>query len=288
MNSNRFYKIGFWTASVLVAGYVWAFPSRHGMNDTLANSFKDLAYAQYGECVEILKRKEAEEKKDAQTKREERVDRQLRSFNEQERPTAEQIVAEHRQFYERYPETLDPGYFTITRDIRDSDALVPSRRIMTQKFFRHLEHLVKDHNYEAAVDLFLPVDERSYGTTLGGSFKPDEILVTRLGLSAFLPTEVCGTPETPSCEAVAINPSCGCPIPHPEYAQLILPYITGIRVQEKTNSAEGKIEVQFDQDMRYGTISGSQIFLHELRKGESYRTQFTPHWEFDSLEEGKF
>jgi hypothetical protein len=151
---------------------------------------------------------------------------------------------------------------------------------LTPEFFENLNTYVKQGSYQAAVDSFLNPDEQAYATTLGSSGQPEEELVRRLGLKAFLPNvALCGTAETPSCEELLIDPRCGCPQWDYSNSKSVIQHLRDINVLHGTDSRRGKIEVRFDQPMQYVVIDGDKVTVKELATSEGYLTTFTPHWD---------
>ncbi len=152
---------------------------------------------------------------------------------------------------------------------------------LTSRFFENLNTYVYQGNYEAAVDSFLNPKEREYATTLGTNYDAEEHLVRRFGLKPFLGgVELCGTPETPSCEELIIDPSCGCPKWDYGNSKKIIDRVYDIKVQKGTDSIEGKVEVRFDEPMRYIVIDGDKAIVKQLAVQEPYLTTFTPHWDY--------
>ncbi len=154
---------------------------------------------------------------------------------------------------------------------------------MTQDFFDRLNGYVTQGNYEAAVESFLNPKEREYAGTLGANYDAEEHLLRRLDLQAFLAdTEICGTQETPSCEELFIDPSCGCPKYDYSSAKEVIGHIQGIAVQSGMDATTGRIEVTFDRNMPYVIIDGANTRVKTHQKGEPYLTTFTPHWDYEA------
>lgn len=158
---------------------------------------------------------------------------------------------------------------------------------LTNDFFETLNsyfspRYVTFANYEAAVDSFLNPQERAYATTLGSSGEAEEEILRAFNLQSFLGgVELCGTPETPSCEELIIDPSCGCPRWDYSKSKDVVDRIYDVRVQEGTYPRQGKIEVRFDETMRYVLIEGNQAIVKELAPQEPFKTRFRPHWDYN-------
>ncbi|PIN79792.1 hypothetical protein COV16_02285 [Candidatus Woesearchaeota archaeon CG10_big_fil_rev_8_21_14_0_10_34_8] len=153
---------------------------------------------------------------------------------------------------------------------------------LTEDFYDQLNTHVANGNYDAAVNSFLNPDEREYSTTLGASYDAREQLVRSLDLQPFLANvEVCGTADTPSCEDLVIDPSCGCPVYDYNTSAYIAEHISSIRLQPEADPTSGFVEVRFDQGMQYIFIESDEITTNMLVSGLPYRTRFLPHWEAD-------
>ena len=154
---------------------------------------------------------------------------------------------------------------------------------LTPEFFTTLNTDLTQGNYEAAVDSFLNPKERAYATTLGNSGTAEEELVRAFGLRPFLATvEVCGTPETPTCEDLVINKNCDCPKYDYSSSKYVVNRIANIKVHEGTNSIEGIVDVRFRQPMQYAIIEGIEVTVRKLPAEESFQTTFRPHWNYEA------
>lgn len=178
------------------------------------------------------------------------------------------------------------SYFIQSKDAKDCDPAtnrILPQECLTPEFFQELNGSVKEGRYDDAVQSFLNPEERRYAETLGTKYDAEEHLVRRLALKPFLGgVELCGTPETPSCEELLIDPSCGCPRWDYSNAKAVIERVSDIRVQSGIDSSRlGKVEVRFDESMRYVVIDGARVTMKELPAGEPYLTTFTPHWDYN-------
>ncbi len=161
------------------------------------------------------------------------------------------------------------------------------QKCLTEEFFEELNHYFNPKftifsNYEAAVDSFLNPTERAYGTTLGSSGEPEEEILRAFSLQPFLGgVELCGTPETPSCEELIIDPSCGCPRWDYNKSKDVVDRIYDVRLQKGTDPRQGKIEIRFDETMRYVVVDGANVQVRELVAQEPFKTRFKPHWDYN-------